>query len=134
LSTSDTDSLKTRARRTALTYLLTALFCGLFSTVYETFSHGVYSGWMICLALFPLLGGALPFGLLWRAGGRRMPEIKAARLYHCGLATLAAGSCVSGILAIYGTASDYVRVYWYAGAALIAAGLMAYLWTFRWDG
>lgn len=126
--------MKKRARRTALGYLLAALFCGLFSTVYEKFSHGVYSGWMVYLFLFPLLGGVLPFGLIWHAGGRGMPGIRAGRLYHCGLATLTVGSCVSGILAIYGTTSDYVRVYWYAGAALIAAGLAAYLYTLRWDG
>jgi len=40
-------------------YLLAALGCAVLSAVYECFSHGVCSVWMIGLFLFPLLLGAL---------------------------------------------------------------------------
>jgi hypothetical protein len=35
-----------------MTYLGFTLFCGLFSLIYEHFSHGVYSDYMVYLFLF----------------------------------------------------------------------------------
>jgi len=134
LSTSVSDPGKNPARKTALKYLAVSLFCGFFSWVYERFSHGVYSNYMVYLFLFPLLGGALPFGAIWLSGFRRFPGRTAAALYHCGIATLAVGSCVSGILSIYGTSSAYMHFYWSVGGLMAAAGLAIYLFSFwRYD-
>ena len=41
-------------------YLTASVFCALFGAVYELFSHGVYSYWMIYAFAFPLLLGAIP--------------------------------------------------------------------------
>jgi metal-dependent amidase/aminoacylase/carboxypeptidase family protein len=43
------------------------------------------------------------------------------------LATLALGSCLTGIFAIYGTTAPLVTVYWVAGLGLLAAALGLYL-------
>ena len=45
-------------------YLICAACCAVFSGIYEAFSHGVYSVYMLGLCLFPLLLGALPILLL----------------------------------------------------------------------
>lgn len=127
LSISATEPKRGRALKTARAYLAAALFCGLFSFVYEQFSHGVYSHYMVYLFLFPLLGGALPFGLAWLLNGRFFPGRLSFNLYNSGVAALAVGSCLSGVLEIYGTTSDYVIVYWIAGAALSASGLLCFL-------
>lgn len=108
-------------------YLLAALFCGLFSFVYERFSHGVYSNYMVYLFLFPLAGGMLPYGALWLTGGRYYPGSLATGLYNCGIATLTVGSCMQGVLEIYGTTSIYMPVYWITGCALTFGGLLAFL-------
>jgi len=113
-------------RRVALIYLAVAAFCGVFAAVYEHFSHGVYSPWMVCLFAWPLVGGALPYALL-----RRPPETLSSRLrwarlaHHAAVASATVGSCVQGVLDIYGTTSDWVITYWIAALtfALAAAVL-----------
>jgi hypothetical protein len=109
-----------------IAYLGASLFCGIFSFVYERFSHGVYSNSMIFLFLFPLLGGALPHGAILLLGARA-PRRVAANLYNSGVATLAVGSCLQGIFEIYGTSSPCVAAYWWAGGALVALGAAAHL-------
>ena len=118
--------MSTSVKKTTAAYLAIALFCGFFGYVYERFSHGVYSNFMVFLFLFPLLGGALPYGLIWLFRVR-VPRRLAANLINSGVATLTAGSCLRGIFDIYGTASVFVTVYWWAGTAFLALGAVAYL-------
>jgi hypothetical protein len=113
-------------RGLARNYLLISLGCAGFSTIYEFFSHGVYSYFMILLGLFPLLLGAAPFFLLSRTS-TVYPSGHARGTYHAGLATLGTGSCLSGVLEIYGTTSPYLPVYWSVGGILVLAGILQFL-------
>ena len=122
--------MSTSVRKTAAAYLGAALFCGIFSYVYERFSHGVYSGYMVYLFLFPLLGGALPYAAVLFLGARP-PQRLAANLFNAGIATLAVGSAMEGVLEIYGTDSSYLCVYWWVGISLAALGALAYLFAPR---
>lgn len=99
-------------------YLLAALGCAVLSAVYEGFSHGVCSVWMIGLFLFPLLLGALPALLLRRA--RRVPARGVRRVWAAGVGTLATGSLMTGVFEIYGSPSPLTMWYWPAGGALLA--------------
>ena len=101
-------------------YLLSALLCALFGAVYELFSHEVYSCFMICAFLLPLLLGAIPFVLL-RMRGKPFPG-RAADLIHAGVAALTVGSVLQGVLEIYGTSNPLTAVYWAAGGVLVSAG------------
>lgn len=124
MSISDTERLDA-ARRWLATDSVWTLLCAVFSAVYESFSHNVISLWMVLLFLFPLLGGVIPALLLvWRG---KAPRIFPLALWRCGVATLGVGSCVKGILEIYGTSSGYQIVYWVAGTGLLAAGTPAFL-------
>lgn len=109
------------AKKGALIYLGITLFCFIFSTIYEYFSHGVYSEYMTLLFLFPFLGGVIPNLILMFF---RYPSGTAVSLWNCGIATLGLGSCLRGIFDIYGTTQSLVTVYWYVGGALLAAGLL----------
>ncbi len=122
---------KKRLRRSSLIFICTALFCGLFSAVYEHYSHGVYSSFMVYLFAFPLVGGMLPYTLLGLLKRAVSPSQAAQRLYNSGLAALTAGSCVKGVLDIYGTSSGYLSVYWIAGALLTALGACIYIFEVR---
>lgn len=121
--------IKSAFGRTAARYLFAAAVSAVFSAVYEAFSHGVYSAFMIWMFLWPLLGGAIPFGILARCRRLPKPPRRSRCLYHSGIATLTVGSCMTGIFEIYGTTSGYVAVYWVAGFALAIAGLLCYAWT-----
>ncbi len=105
-------------------FLGITLLCGLFSFVYEQFSHHVYSNYMIFLFLFPLVGGVLPYGILGTMRNVRAPSRFAINAYNSGIAALTVGSAMKGALDIYGTASDYILVYWIAGTVLVLAGIL----------
>ena len=123
LFTSDTDGRARRAAKTAFVYLCVSVFCVLLGAVYERFSHGVYSFYMIYAFGFPLVGGALPFAALSLWGRGAYPRAVPAGLYHAGVATLAVGSIVCGVLEIYGTTNALSRVYWIAGVCLVLAAV-----------
>ena len=105
-------------------YLLAAVCCAAFGAIYECFSHGVYSVFMIGAFAFPLLLGALPFFLLQKRG-KPFPGKLAENLICAGVATLTVGSTVQGILQIYGTTNPLVTGYWIAGGLLTAIGWLA---------
>ncbi len=113
--------------KTALRYLAASIVCALFGAVYEEFSYGVYSYYMIYAFAIPLAGGALPFLSLAVAGNGRYPGFAARGLYHAGIAALTVGSVVQGILEIYGTTNRLVIVYGVAGIGLAAAGTALFL-------
>lgn len=120
--TSDTD-ISGKALKTAFAYLLVSLFCALFGAVYERFSHGVYSFYMIYAFGFPLAGGTLPF-LAISLSRKRYPGAVARNLYHSGIATLTVGSIVQGILDIYGTTNRLTGLYWIVGVILVVSGIV----------
>lgn len=123
MSASDIELKDKKRFHVMWTYIGITLFCIFFSAVYEHFSHGVYSNFMVYMFLFPLVGGAIPFFLISTFHHIRYPRRMVISLYHSGIATLTVGSCLRGVLDIYGTTSGYVAVYWFAGAALIIVAL-----------
>lgn len=120
------DNERFRGRKLTCRWLSASLFCGFFSVVYEHFSHGVYSNFMIWLFLFPLVLGALPFAAV-KLLHLPTPAYFAENTYNSGVATLTVGSCLAGVFEIYGAPSAYVRWYWIVGGILVIVGLAAYL-------
>lgn len=111
--------------------LIAAAALLLFAAVYECFSHGVISAFMVGAFLIPLLGGALPGLLLGRLPPQRRPGEGSRWLWGAGLTVLTAGSLFRGVLEIYGTTSRLGAVYWIAGGALCLAGVLLYALRLR---
>jgi len=116
--------------KTAFIYLVIAAGCVVIDKVYALFGHGVTSAAMSLMYLYPLLGGMLPFLLLWLL----VPAASAVRgyrlfynSYNSGMATLTIGSMLTGVFEIAGTASPYMIVFTVAGWCLIGFGLCGYL-------
>ena len=130
LFTSDTDKNRFDSRpdrsllRTARTYLFVSLFTAFFGAVYEWFSFGVYSYFMLYAFAVPLVLGTLPFLMMGMRSRAAAPPLPAGRLWHAGVAVLTVGCLFKGVLDIYGTESDLTPVYWIAGGALLAAALL----------
>ena len=104
--------------RTAFLYLLTTIVVAAFGGVYELFSHGVWSGFMVYAFAFPLVLGTLPFA--WLALHKHpLPHPWVCKLHHAGVATLTLGSVMEGVFAIYGTTNALTLAYWIVGAALL---------------
>lgn len=108
--------------RTAFSYLLATILVAVFGGVYEVFSHGVWSAFMVYAFAFPLILGVLPFS--WLALQKKpLPGVWSCRLHHAGVTTLTVGSVMEGALAIYGTTNHLTIWYWIVGCALLLTGL-----------
>ena len=121
---SDTEGKGSETAKIALVYLILSVFCALFGAVYELFSHEVYSFYMIYAFGFPLVGGALPYGILSAFHLSKSSSLLARNLYHSGIATLTVGSIVRGVLDIYGTTNSLSRYYWFVGIFAVVAGVV----------
>ena len=125
--TSDIKLQKRHIAKTGFVYLLVSLFCVLFGAVYEYYSHEVYSAYMIYAFVFPLAGGALPFTLISRYGCRCIPGRLTRNLYHAGIAALTVGSIMEGVMEIYGTTNEMLKIYWIVGFGFVGIGLLLYV-------
>lgn len=106
--------------------IIAALFCALFSAVYEAFSFGVYSYFMLFAFVIPLLGCSLPYSIIvYRSKG--IPGALALNLWNSGIALLTVGAIVQGVIEIYGTTNRLVIFYGIAGAVFCISGIAAWL-------
>lgn len=112
--------------RIARHYLVAFAVAAIFSVIYESCSHGVYSAFMVGLAAWPLVLGFLPAIIASRAGVMEPAPLLRAFLAS-GVFTLTMGSLVTGVMEIYGSTSDLVLVYWVFGSALMLAAVIAYV-------
>lgn len=120
--TKEPGQLKKRMKKAFFVFL----FCALFSFIYELFSHGVYSPYMIFAGALPLLLGAF-VSLLFLVTGHSMPGRRTHELWCCGIATLTVGCYLKGALEIYGTTNRLTAIYPFAGVFLLAAAMVCYL-------
>lgn len=124
MSTSDIKRMK-KMMGTGFVYLFISLFCILFGAVYESFSHEVYSYFMLYAFIFPLIGGTLPFfGMAFSS--MPIPNRVSQNLYHSGIAALTTGFLFKGALEIYGTTNRLVSVYWILGIVFILTAIFIY--------
>lgn len=96
-------------------------FLALFAGVYEAFSHGVYSYFMLFSFAVPLMMGVLPYTLLLLK--EKYPGRMFLNLWNSAIATLSMGSVFAGVLEIYGTTNSLIVVYPVFGGILILLSL-----------
>lgn len=112
----------TRLRCDLLRHLAGTVFLALFGAVYEHFSHGVYSNYMIYAFAVPLVLGAVPCALALVR--QRCPARAGLGLWNAGIAVLSVGSVMRGVLDIYGTTNALIAVYPIAGCLFLGLGLL----------
>lgn len=98
-------------------YLGISVFVFIFGQIYEYFSHGVYSSYMMYAFLIPFIGLFIP-SLLKNLILKRTVSDNVTLPWKCGIATLSAGSIYKGILEIYGTSGTFEMVYLIIGSVL----------------
>ena len=92
-------------------------------TMYEFFSHQVYSPFMYLLFMIPLVLGVVP-NLIAKMTGKTFLESEDAQAaYKMGVLTFIFGSFLKGVFDIYGTSSIYPTLYLPVGAVLLVAAL-----------
>ena len=105
-----------------LRLLFAAAFVVLFGAVYEHFSFGVWSFWMVYAFAPFLLGG---MWLLILSARKRLPGDLFLGLLEPGLVMLTLGSILAGVVEIYGTENRLLPVLPIAGGILILAAVIA---------
>lgn len=115
--------------RNSFIYLVISMILAVAGAVYEHFSFGVWSNFMVYAFMIPLAGGALPYMLRYLRGTRK--DAKSEWVWHAGIATLTIGSIVHGILAICGRPNHLTVVYLIAGLALLAGAAVLYVQSNR---
>ncbi|MGI5989068.1 MAG: hypothetical protein ACOX78_02225 [Lachnospiraceae bacterium] len=106
--------------------LFAAAFCALFAAVYESFSHQVYSLYMILAFLYPLAGAVLY--TIWIGAGRNKawtPSVAASLMINSAIALFTVGSLFLGVLEIYGTTNHLSQIYFIAAFIFLAAAIAA---------
>ncbi|MFV0399013.1 MAG: hypothetical protein ACK5LX_00150 [Oscillospiraceae bacterium] len=114
----------------ALVQLALAALCIVVTNIYALFGHGVRSGAMDYMFLYPLCMGAIPYSLLALlcSGIQERRCFRAAvNLYNSGIAAFTVGGLLKGILDIAGTASSFQPLFPLAGGILATAGLLLLL-------
>ena len=126
LSASGIERSGKEIEKLVFTYLIVTLVCAGFGAVYEFFSHGVYSYYILYAFMIPFLGGTVYFyGILYFRS--KIPGCIARRFQHFGILTLTVGCVVCGILEIYGTTNHLVRIYFIVGGMFLVIGNFMYL-------
>jgi|GEM_PF-208863 len=124
--------IKLKNRRTAMSnlwiYTVVTIVVALFGAIYEYFSFGVYSFYMMYAFSIPLLFGILPWMIIATnhsaLSKKDFPPVITVNLWSAGLITLTIGSIFRGVLDIYGTTSTYTKSYPIVGALLMVVALM----------
>ena len=98
-------------------YLGISIFVFIFGQIYEYFSHGVYSSYMMFAFLIPFIGLFIP-SLLNNLILKRKITDNVTLPWKCGIATLTVGSIYKGVLEIYGTSGTFEPVYLIIGSLL----------------
>lgn len=126
LSASGIERSGKEIEKLVFTYLIVTLVCAGFGAVYEFFSHGVYSYYMLYAFMLPFLGGTVYFYciLYFRS---KIPGCIACRFQHFGILTVTVGCIVCGILEIYGTTNRLVIFYFIVGGMFLVIGNFMYL-------
>jgi hypothetical protein len=96
--------------------------------IYGIFGHGVNSGFMTWMFLYPLVGGAFFYFLITiiMQNLKHSPGYRLFfNLYNSGLTLLTVGSFLKGIFEIAGTDSPYIICYFGGGVLLIAIGIVS---------
>lgn len=112
-------------KRTIIKYIFFTIFILVFGQIYEHFSFGVISNYMIYAFLIPLILGLLINTIIYFT--KIVPSKMGSCLYNKGIITLTVGSILRGVLDIYGTTNMYLKIYLYAGVLLIIAGIILYI-------
>ncbi len=101
------------------------VFLALFGAVYEIFSHGVYSYFMIYAFAVPLVMGVVPYTLMMLKCMH--PDRTPLLLWNSAIATFAVGSLFLGALQIYGTTNSLTVVYPIVGSVLAISALILFI-------
>lgn len=122
LSTSVTNPIKQRLKKTILWYTLISAFFFVGSRIYERFSFGETSAFMHYLFLIPLIGGALLVALQLVVKGLSRITLN---LWNSAVATATGGALYRGIVNLSGRSTTLDQPYYYVSGIFLVLALIS---------
>ena len=95
--------------------------------IYESFSHGVVSNFMVYAFMISLVLGVIISYILYFFKIKKLPTRLENRTYNAAVATFTFGSIVEGVFQIYGTTNSKIYVYLVVGIILLIFSIGSYL-------
>ena len=92
-------------------------------TVFEFFTHQVYSPFMYLIFIIPFVLGVVPNLIAKKTGKTFLESEDAEATYKMGVLTFIFGTFLKGVFDIYGTSSVYPTLYLPVGAVLLVTAL-----------
>lgn len=105
-------------------YLIMSGVFSIFGFIYEQLSHNIYSQYMIYAFLFPLLMGAMIYGIIYKTETGELLSKLGMNIYNSAILTFTLGSVMQGVLEIYGTTNKLVFYYLIIGTILVIISLI----------
>lgn len=99
-----------------------SIFCIVFFSIYNRYSHGVHSPFMTYFFAVPLIFGCLPNCIAAIFGRKIRTRHIASGIYCAGIAAVTVSCVLRGIFEIAGTSSVYQTVLMWFGIAMSAVG------------
>ena len=122
MSTSVTNLVKKRFKKTVISYTLITIFFFAFSRIYEAFSFGETSIYMHYLFAVPLVGGILLTIFL-----KVLPQFSriSLNLWNSAVAIITAGTLFRGIVNLSGRSTTLDAPYWYVGIVFAVLAIIS---------
>lgn len=117
--------MKKRCIKAAAVYAVISLLCVIFAGIYEMFSFGEYSAYMLNMYLVPLLGGTVLYLLIYKLKGEEVLSRFAFNVWNTGIAVMTSWCMVKGIVEISGRSFEYDMLYCTFGGIMLIIGFMA---------
>lgn len=117
-------------KKTAFIYYGIAIFCIMFTLVYEYYSYGEHSTYMRFMFLFPLISGTLLFLLSYFKKFEVTFQRRSYNLWNSGIAIFINGCLIKGIINISGRFTEYDTIYWLLGTCFILSAVIFYFIDF----
>lgn len=111
-------------KKQIINYFIMSIFFLIFSSIYEYFSHGVFSSYMMYAFLIPFLLGSLIYEIIYLTKSNKYLNKFAMKIYNCSILTFTLGSIMKGFLDIYGTTNNLINVYSKLGIILIIVSII----------
>lgn len=116
-----------KIKKQGIIYIIVTVACILFAIIYESFSHGVISNFMVYAFTIPLILGTGVCYTLYFFKIKKLPNKFENRAYNAAIATFTVGSIVEGVLQIYGTTNWKVHLYLIVGVILLISSISSHL-------
>lgn len=118
-------------KRQSITYFCITAVCLLFGIIYEHFSHGVYSPFMMYAFLIPLVLGLFTSIICLYLKPGYLPNRISTNLYNAGCASITIYSIIRGVLEIYGTTNELIKIYLLITILTLLGSVINYIITLK---